>query len=320
MNNPLISIIVPVYNVGKYLARCIVSLLEQTYDNIEIILVDDGSADNSGEICDAYGVLDERINVIHKENAGLGFARNTGLDAANGEYVVFVDSDDYADRDMCFYLLSAAEKYCADAVYGGFYRVSGDKSTRKCKEKVRIWNDEAGIRTLMLDIVGTAPKEQGDTVMEVAVWRSLYRRDVIEKFSLRFCSERELISEDLLFNLDFLMNAKMAVEIPEPVYYYCEHSGSLSTAVRSDRFDRQVVLYKELRRRLTPLYPEEELELRLGRFLIASARFTFRRGDSAARRSILQNPELKAVLGTYPIKNLPAKYALVAGAMKLFME
>ncbi len=112
-NLPLISIIVPVYNVEKYLSKCIDSILAQTYKNTEIILVDDGAKDKSGEICDEYAKKDSRIRVIHKKNGGLSDARNCGLEAARGELVGFIDSDDYIDSDMYEVLYNAMEKYGA---------------------------------------------------------------------------------------------------------------------------------------------------------------------------------------------------------------
>ena len=103
--SPLISVIVPVYNVEEYLTQCIESIINQTYTNLEIILVDDGSTDQSGKICDEYAIKDDRIQVIHKENRGVGSARNVGLDTSKGEYVSFVDSDDYVDKNYIKILL-----------------------------------------------------------------------------------------------------------------------------------------------------------------------------------------------------------------------
>lgn len=100
MNKPLISVIVPVYNVEKFLSRCLNSILAQTYNNLEVILVDDGSTDNSGKICDDYALKDKRIRVIHKQNGGVSSARNMALSVAKGEYIGFVDSDDYIENDM----------------------------------------------------------------------------------------------------------------------------------------------------------------------------------------------------------------------------
>ena len=116
--NPLISVIVPVYNVEKYLGKCVDSILAQTYENLEIILVEDGTKDNSGAICDAYAAKDSRIRVIHKENGGLSSARNAGMDIARGEYFGFVDSDDWIEPKMYETLLNLAEKYHADLVCG----------------------------------------------------------------------------------------------------------------------------------------------------------------------------------------------------------
>ena len=122
-----ISVIVPVYNVESYLERCINSLLNQTYSNLEIILIDEGSTDRSGQICDQYKNRDEFV-VIHKENAGLGMARNTGLDVATGKYIIFVDSDDYIDNNMIQSLYEEIQKTSSDTCIGGFKRVYANHS------------------------------------------------------------------------------------------------------------------------------------------------------------------------------------------------
>ena len=110
MNNSLITIIIPVYNIEKYLRKCIESVIEQTYKNIEIILVDDGSMDNSGEICDQYKEKDSRILVIHKRNGGLSDARNSAIDIAKGKYLFFLDGDDYIEKDSIEYLYNIITK------------------------------------------------------------------------------------------------------------------------------------------------------------------------------------------------------------------
>lgn len=123
MESKLISVIVPVYNVEKYLSKCIDSILAQTYKNLEIILVDDGSPDNCPKICDEYAKKDNRIKVIHKENGGLSAARNVALDIAKGEYIGFVDSDDFIAEDMYEVLYNLAEKYNAEISSVSFYKV-----------------------------------------------------------------------------------------------------------------------------------------------------------------------------------------------------
>ena len=125
-----ISVIVPVYNVEKYLSRCVDSILGQTFSDLEVILVNDGSGDSSGSICDSYAAKDSRIRVIHKENGGLSSARNAGIDAASGEYLAFVDSDDWIEPEMYETMLALTEKYGADLVCGGRYDVDGGTGER----------------------------------------------------------------------------------------------------------------------------------------------------------------------------------------------
>ena len=117
---PLISVIVPVYNVENYLPRCLDSIINQTYTNLEILLVDDGATDNSGKLCDEYAQKDNRIRVFHKENGGVSSARNMGLDNATGEYIAFVDSDDYIDKCMYEIMLNSSVQNNADIVVCGY--------------------------------------------------------------------------------------------------------------------------------------------------------------------------------------------------------
>lgn len=155
MTNDLISIIIPIYNVEKYLEKCINSVLEQTYGNIEVILVDDGSPDNCGKICDEYKKKDSRIIVIHKKNGGLSDARNKGIDIANGKYIYFLDSDDYIERDTIQYLYSIICKYNAQIAIAGirdtFEHQSKNKknSTGSKEEVVKILNSKEALETML---------------------------------------------------------------------------------------------------------------------------------------------------------------------------
>ncbi len=127
MEDKLISIIIPVYNVERYLRECIDSIIAQTYKNLEIILVDDGSSDKSGEICDEYSKKDSRIKVIHKKNGGLSDARNVALDITKGDYIGFIDSDDYIEKDMFQILYNLAEEYNAEISSISFYKMLENK-------------------------------------------------------------------------------------------------------------------------------------------------------------------------------------------------
>lgn len=133
-NKILLSVIVPVYKVESYLDRCVESIVGQSYRNLEIILVDDGSPDGCPEKCDDWAKRDNRIKVIHKQNAGLGFARNSGLDIATGEYVAFVDSDDYIENDMYRTLIDAACRHNADMVSCGFNKQLASGEFLPCVE------------------------------------------------------------------------------------------------------------------------------------------------------------------------------------------
>ena len=326
-NSDLISIIVPVYNVEKYLKRCMDTLQNQTYENIEIILVDDGSPDDCPQLCDEYARKDSRVKVIHKSNEGLGMARNSGFEIATGSYIVFVDSDDYVTEDMCEKLYSATILYNADVVYGGVYYDNNGKV--KCENntfKEKIWQGDE-VRSFLLDLIATEPNVKRDTVMEVSVWKAMFKRTLFDKYNIRFESERKYISEDVIFDIDYISKAQCVVWIASPVYYYCVNPDSLSKTFRTDRFQKVKVLYQEIKRRLMPFYDSKVIELRSDRFLIARARTNAKQiihhrsviGKKSMRqglKAIWCDNELQIVLDRYPIIKLPIKYGIIAWCMK----
>lgn len=191
MNTPLISVIVPVYNVEKYLPRCIDSILNQTYKNLEIILVDDGSPDNCPAICDEYAQKDSRIKVIHKANGGVSSARNVGLDVATGEYIGFVDSDDWIEPDMYEFLFMRATDYnvdisrCASVWEYGKGRCE-EILTDNENENMFLLDGE----DLILDLVNGAWDEG-------VVWNKLYKKEIVKNVRFR---EDIAFCEDCLFN------------------------------------------------------------------------------------------------------------------------
>lgn len=324
----VISIVVPVYKVEKYLDRCMTTLLRQTYKNIEIILVDDGSPDGCPKLCDEYEKKDSRVKVVHKENGGLGLARNSGLDIATGEYIAFVDSDDYVTEDMCEKLMSAATEYHADIVYGGiFYDENGVIKRRPGVQQPVIWKDEA-VKDFLLDLIAMKPEEKQDTIIEVSVWKAIFRKRIFDDHSIRFVSEREFISEDIIFDIDYISKARSVVLIPDPVYYYCTNPNSLSKSFRTDRFERTIIMYLEIKRKLEKLYKSEAVEERCDRYLIANARTNMKSivrhksviGKQAmyeAMDSIYNEQEFRNVLRRYPIHKLPLKYMAIAFLMRM---
>ncbi len=323
-----ISVIVPVYNVQKYLKRCMDSLLAQAFSDREIILVDDGSTDGSAALCDSYAALPD-IRVIHQENAGLGMARNSGIKAASGEYLLFVDSDDYVGPGLLSTLCDAVEKYDADLAVGGFTLVSPDgKERRNLYVKESRFFSENDLKELALNIVGSLPEEALDSKYGMSVWARLYRRSVIEENQIRFVSERELISEDLIFNLDFLKCARRAVVAPNAAYFYCANPGSLTKGHRADRFQCDCKLYTAVERFLSADFEEQEYRWYLRRLLISRARFDMAQEvlyhDKADRqyplyqrlKEIADNPLLQAALEGYPWRKLPKMQGLFAWGLK----
>lgn len=160
MKEPLISVIVPVYGVEKYLTKCVQSLINQTYKNLEIILVDDGSLDNSGALCDELSKTDTRIKVIHRPNGGLSAARNDGLAIASGELLGFVDSDDYIDNDMYQYLYSLLSKYGADIAVCAFRKFSEESGLlqKENAEEITSYSNKQAMKLLLEDeLIGSHP-------------------------------------------------------------------------------------------------------------------------------------------------------------------
>ena len=209
---PKISIIVPIFSAEKYLANCIESLINQTHSNIEIILVNDGSTDKSGELCEKYASIDERITVIHKENGGVSSARNAGLDIATGEWIGFVDADDIAEPDMYEYLLNAAIENGADIVQCAIFFDNQNRTDIICSPSTDIIvRSEENMDSFFFSHLsgGTSCK--------------LYERDLIR--SIRY-NESFPIGEDMRFNLDALMRSKCTVLCAQPKYHYVQHPES----------------------------------------------------------------------------------------------
>lgn len=173
-----VSIIIPIYNVEKYLDRCMQALINQTLQDIEIIMVDDGSPDNCPKLCDEYAQKDNRIKVIHKRNGGLSDARNAGLEIATGEYVAFIDSDDYTSIEAYETLYNKAKETNADIVYAGFTMHNSDGTENKCFVLNQTWEGKNIIPFLKSMIFDTKPDI--DTIW-MSVWNGIYKRNIIEK-------------------------------------------------------------------------------------------------------------------------------------------
>lgn len=215
---PLISVIVPVYKVEEYLAKCVDSLLNQTYDNLEIILVDDGSPDNCGAICDDYAHRESRVRVVHKENGGLSSARNAGIDVARGEYLGFVDSDDWLEPQTYEWLLDMALKENVKLVCAGRYDCSswtGSRSVGLCPQKREVISGEELTKRIFL----------WDNV-DSAAWDKLYHASLFRQIRYPL----GVVSEDLPTTYRLALDAGQVGMLDKPVYNYFHRDGSITTA------------------------------------------------------------------------------------------
>lgn len=220
------SIIVPVYNVSEYLRRCLDSLINQTFKDIEIILVDDGSKDDSSAICDEYAQIDSRVKVIHKENGGLSDARNKGLEAATGNYVIFVDSDDYIDTDACDKFLPYIEK-SYDIIIGDAY-VEGGKCNLTHVVTEDVMTGEAYLlRALSAELAS------------MAVWLNVYRREFLRDNGLNF--KFGILHEDEQFTPRCFLKANTVVYSGVFFYHYIIRPSSITT--KPDKRKNAIDLY-----------------------------------------------------------------------------
>lgn len=231
MEMPLVSVVVPVYNVEKYLDRCVSSIVNQTYENLEILLIDDGSPDSSGSMCDAWARRDSRIRVIHKQNAGLGMARNTGMDQATGKYIFFPDSDDYVDTLLVEKCVANALANDAEVVCFGRSNVYEDGRIEPAAVSDAVtYYTGAAVQTELLPCMFTYELGFG-----VSAWGRMYDLNVLRAADLRFVSEREIISEDAYFSLGLFSRVKTVTVLPESLYYYCRRDTSLSRRYQKGR-------------------------------------------------------------------------------------
>lgn len=226
MMTPLISVIIPVYNVEKYITVSINSILKQAYNNLEVILVDDGSVDNSGNICDNFAKSDNRIKVIHKANSGVSAARNTGLEEATGEYVCFIDSDDYVTEGYIKDMYDTATKYKADIV---------------TTNQFKIWNDGKTVELFRQNVpYGTVTEKTGiETLSDMLYGKTcyatccckLYKKDIFS--DIRFPSYR--MGEDSYTMYKCFLKAETVAHLYKPNYYYVQHEES---AMHSDNYHK----------------------------------------------------------------------------------
>ncbi len=251
MENVKISVVVPIYHVEKYLDRCVRSIVAQSYRNLEIILVDDGSPDRCPEICDEWAAKDGRIKVIHKENAGLGMARNSGIEIAIGDYVCFVDSDDYIMPDALEKAYRAITENKAEVVHFGFQSI--DSKGQCCATIIpetskTVYRGKEIMEYLLPNLIGYDLQSGKYTNLNMSACMMLFSKKLIDKVFWRFVSEREILSEDIYSLLDLYGYITSAAILKEALYCYCENFASISRTYRTDRYQRTKAFFEESRK------------------------------------------------------------------------
>lgn len=328
-----VSVIVPIYNVEQYLQDCVESLINQTYRNIEIILVDDGSTDKSGEICDELAKKDQRIQVIHKPNGRTASARNAGISVAEGEYLLFIDPDDWFDLQTVEKLVKEIERTDADVLRFNYIREYGDYSQENgnflLENKVYQGEEYNNFVRQNVGLVGSELGHIENFNFCASVCFGCYRKSVIVENELQFTDIKELGSfSDGLFNLQYLLKASSFFYLNEHLYHYRKNNvGSYTNRTKKDLFDKNLVLLDRIKQ---VVQPEEKgadfekayynrvaygvLELILNVMKDKDVGFKYRYKEI---KKILKHPLYKMGYKRFKLKYLPLKWKAYYAFVKM---
>ena len=322
---PRVSVIIPVYNVEKYLTACVKSIQNQTLSEIEIVLVDDGSPDKCGELADKLALEDTRIRVIHRQNGGLGAARNSGLAVAAGEYVSFVDSDDWIDREMLASMYSEAIRVSADIVFSGMRIVKSGTIIDEYSHPFsgRVLDSENDIFALRQSFYGSAPNKTKIDPVPVSVCSGLYSMNLIKSYGLKFKSVR---SEDIFFNTVACRAAKRVSFVSGAFYNYrkddqpsiTSSDGANTTDSYLDLFNKIVALANEEE------FHKDECLIRAKRFIVDNCRVLVSRiqSDALPKERVAEVERLASAaivrfaVDKYPSSALPMSQQVFFWALK----
>ena len=272
--NGKVCIVIPVYNTEKYLKDCVNSVLNQTYKNLQIILVNDGSTDESPMICDLFEEKDDRILVIHKENEGLGLTRNAGIMEANAEYITFLDSDDWIKNNHIENLVKLMINYKSDLVIGGNCKCSntGDILEKTHLPYYGVFEKDKIEDEIKLSIIAADNTSKRDLGIPMSVCFNLYKTDIIKKNNISFISERDCVSEDLFFNLKYLSSSNIVYLSEEKGYFYRFKPLSITRRFDEKQINRTFNYYKKLMQDSNIDITDEQVVDRIKRSTIAKIR------------------------------------------------
>lgn len=254
-----VSIIVPVYQVENYIRQCVDSILAQTFTDFELILVDDGSKDRSGQICDEYALTDQRVKVIHKENGGAANTRNAGLNQAVGEYIMFIDSDDYAAPDMLECLYKAISDQNADIIACNYHYIFENNRQKN-------FSTQIASEVLSGTEIFYNKKNERNYGFWTVVWNKLYKKEIFEKIRFR-CGK--YFEDEFFANEIYQMDIKV-VTIPECLYYYRQHDDS---TMRQKNIVRYFDLIEAFQERIDIYLNEDKYSAQAYKVLIYSLEY-----------------------------------------------
>ena len=314
-----VSVIIPVYNTGKYLMQCVDSVVKQTYKNLQIILVDDGSTDDSGNMCDKIAQKDNRIQVIHKQNEGLGLTRNKGLEYVEGRYVTFLDSDDWFLQDHIEMLMQSALNSNADLVIGSRTKFFSDKKETFKQLDLSLYGEFSGedIKTKVLpEIISASPNSNNDLGIPMSVCFNLYSSDIITKNKILFPSERYCVSEDFFFNYKYIRNCQKVVIIKEYGYIYRNTPMSISHSFNEEQISRVFNFYTEAKKLVFEDEISNDTKLRVYRCTLSKIRSLLIRLVTSSVtynnkikiiKKIVSNQQTKEILSKFDYRIYPLK-------------
>lgn len=313
----MISIIVPVYNVEKYLKKCLDSLVNQTYKNIEIICINDGSTDHSLDILNEYANKDKRIIIINKKNGGISESRNMGIAKASGEYIMFVDSDDWINLETCQKSLDAILKYSVDVVMWSYVREYDDRSLPKIIFDKDIYFDEKNTKEKIYRRFFGLLKEElmqpenADAI--VTVWGKLYKSELILNNNIKFVDTKEIgTCEDGLFNIEVFKYAKNLYFIKQNLYHYRKINTSFTSGYKNNLYNKWNNLYTMMENHIQKNNLDESFQLALSNRIALSLIGMGLNTVCSNKSKIEQYKELKLILKDQKIglslKKLELKY------------
>ena len=315
---PFFSIIVPIYKVEKYLRKCVESILSQTFRDIEVILVDDGSPDSCPRICNEYERRDSRVKVIHKKNGGLINARKSGLEAASGEYIGFVDGDDWIEPDMYALFAEAIEKHSPDMVLSDFYYDYGDKLINSEQLFEQEFYDKQALKDKLYPKMlfsGTYYKFG----VNPCCWSKVYKKELLEK-NLPQVDGRIKMGEDAAFTYPCLLDAQRVAAIKTPQYHYIINPDSMTKSYDKDLKDIIFLPYEHIIKKCRAC--GADLGKQPDYYLLYLANFLIRNevaaeSDSFIIKTLITNKNIISAAKRIDKRALPLHTKLLSQALKL---